>query len=232
MTIDDLLKMNCVADTSLLSNFVFTGSTHLLQKLVNGPLHLPPAILDPEEVPVAINKMAPPHSEFLKPLYERHGEIEDRYKAAAPFITSFSLGIGSIWNPIELNVEELELARKYSRREVWQETQGVDTRFKKRGLGAGEAEACSIAAKRGWTLLIDDQPALELLKGLGLNVPCIRTCTLLKQAVDKGHLQCEEAMEIFNTQIVDKFGFHATRMKGAERLWFRCNPTNCIWAAA
>jgi hypothetical protein len=49
VSLDELLKRDCIIDTSLLSNFVFTGYAHLLQKLVNGPVLIPPAVLDPSE---------------------------------------------------------------------------------------------------------------------------------------------------------------------------------------
>lgn len=127
---------------------------------------------------------------------------------------------------------ELFLARRMRLREIWKETKDVEPRFTKRGLGAGEAEACAVAVKRNWTLLIDDQPAIELLRGLGHSVPHARTCKLLKHAVEKEYIHCEEAMHLFNRKIVDKFGFHATRSKGTERLWFRCNPPGCMWDAA
>lgn len=232
MPFDEMLKRNCIIDTSLLSNFVFTGYAHLLEKLVNGPVLIAPAVLDPSEITLPINHTVVPRCEFLKPLYEIHGTFREKYKATEPFIESFASSAGKLWQPIELTEAELFLARRMRLREIWKETKDVEPRFTKRGLGAGEAEACAVAVKRNWTLLIDDQPAIELLRGLGHSVPHVRTCKLLKHAVERDHIPCEEAMHLFNREIVDKFGFHATRSKGAERLWFRCKPPGCIWDAA
>jgi predicted nucleic acid-binding protein len=232
VSLDELLKRDCIIDTSLLSNFVFTGYAHLLQKLVNGPVLISPAVLDPSETLLPFIYTVAPRCEFLKPLHEIHGDTSETYSAVAPFIQSFALASGSLWQPIELTEEELALAHRFSLREIWKETRNVDPRFTKRGLGAGEAEACAVAVKRNWTLLIDDQPAIELLGGLGHSVPHVRTCKLLKHAVDNDYISCEEAMHLFNDEIVDRYGFHATRSKGAQRLWFRCNPPECAWDAA
>ncbi len=233
--IDKLLKNNCVIDTSLLSNFVFTGRAHLLQQLVGGPVYITPAVMDPAETLLPNLYSFAPRCEFLKPLHEVFANSDERYAVAAPFIQSFALGSGTLWQPIELTADELVLSRRYSDRAIWKETTGVDGRFKKRGLGAGEAEACAVAVTRGWSLLLDDQPAVELLKGLGLSIPIARTCGLLQHAVESTYLTCDDAMQLFNSEIVDRFGFHATRLQGAERqrLWFRCNPVpQCVWEAA
>lgn len=230
--IDELLNKNCVIDTSSLSNFVFTGQAHLLQQLVGGPVFITPAVLDPAETLLPNLYSVVPRCEFLKPLHEVLGDSSERYASAAPFIQSFALGSGTLWQAIELTEEELALARQYSVRTIWNNTTGVDARFKKRGLGDGEAEACAVAVTRGWTLLIDDQPAVELLKGLGLAVPLLRTCKLLQHAVHREYVLCEEAMQLFNAEMVDRYGFSATRSRGAERLWFRCDPPRCVWEAA
>jgi len=231
ISLDELLNRECIIDTSLLSNFVFSGYAELLRKLVGGPLIIPPAVLDPAEVMDASYAVAPV-CELLKPLHEVHGGTSEVYKGVAPLIQSFALAKNSLWQPVDLTLEELSLAYSFRTREVWKTTTSVDKRFTKRGLGAGEAEACAVAVKRNLTLLIDDQPAIELMRGLGYSVAHARTCTLLKHAVENEYIPCPEAMHLFNDVIVDKFGFHARRAKGTERLWFRCNPPDCIWAAA
>jgi hypothetical protein len=229
---DKLLSNNCIIDTSLLSNFVFTGRAHLLQQLVGGPVYVSPAVLDPSETLLPNLYSIAPRCEFLKPLHEVYADSSERYAEAAPFIQSFALASGTLWQPIELTETELALASRYSHRSIWQDTAGAESRFTKRGLGAGEAEACAVAVTRGWTLLLDDQPAVELLKGLGVGIEIARTCRLLQHAVDKSYLVCEEALQLFNAEMVDKYGFHATRSRGSERLWFRCKPPRCVWEAA
>lgn len=228
----DILQNKCVIDTSVLSNFVFTGGAHLLHALAQRPVYITPAVLDPLETLLPDLLSAVPRCEFLKPLHEAFTGSHDRYTSAAPFIQSFVLSIGMLWEPVELTKSELELARQYSLRSIWGKTTGVESRFKKRGLGPGEAEACAVAVTRGWTLLVDDQPAVELLRGLGHSVAVTRTCALLHHAVEKDHLSCADAMKLFNEGMVDKYGFNATRNQRTERLWLRCNPPRCVWEAA
>ena len=229
---NDPLKNKCVVDTSLLSNLIFTGQAHLLQQLVGGPVYVTPAVMDPAETMLPDLLTNPPRSEFLKPLYELSGENGSRYASAAPFIQSFALSAGLLWEPVEMTVQEIKLAHSFSLKSIWNNTSGIEPRYKKRGLGAGEAETCAVAMSRGWTLLIDDQPAMELMIGLGQNLQHIRTCKLLTLAVERDLITCSDAMDLFNVEIVDRYGFHATRSKGIERLWFRCEPPRCVWEAA
>lgn len=228
MSLESLLQQHCIVDTSLLSNFVFTGQAHLLSRVTSHPIWLPPAVLDPNET--LISRLSEcPRSEFLKPLYEVLSDSSVRYASVAPYIQAFAVDAGQSWNAVDLTERELDLAIQLSERSIWNQTTGVSSKFKRRGLGPGEAEACAIAILRNWTLLVDDQPAIELLKGLGHNVSTIRTCQLFKYCVDIGLIECQEAMRIFNEEIVDRYGFHATRNKGTERLWFRCDPPRCEW---
>lgn len=229
---NDPLNNKCVIDTSLLSNFVFTGRAHLLQQLVGGPVHITPAVIDPAETLLPDMLVNPPRSEFLKPLYELSGENGSRYASAAPFIQSFALSAGFLWEPVEMTLQEVKLAHSLTLKSTWDKTTGINPRFKKRGLGAGEAETCAVAISRGWTLLIDDHPALEMMLGLGHNLQTIRTCKLLTLAVERDLMACSDAMNLFNLEIVDRYGFHSTRSKGKERLWFRCDPPRCEWDAA
>lgn len=232
--IEVLLKNNCVVDTSLLSNFVFTGHAHLLRQLIAQPLLLTAAVLDPSEIASYYRSYkVKPRCELLKPLYEAERQSSELlYDSALPCIQLFAVALGSSWVPIELTEEEVVLARRFSSRSIWDKTKGIEARFKKRGLGPGEAEACAVAVTRGWTLLTDDQPAIELLKGLELPVAVIRTCQLLTHAVERELIACDQAMTLFNSEIVDRYGFNATRLRGAERLWLRCDPPRCVWEAA
>lgn len=229
MSIGESIKNSCIVDTSLLSNFVFLGRAHLLQKLIGRPVFISPAVLDPAESLTDVVQR-PARSEFLKPLYEISGQADARYAGAAPHIKSFANAVGSLWSAVDLTIDELQLAADLKNRSIWSGLSGLPSKYTKKGLGAGEAEACAIAAKRGWTLLIDDQAAVELMTALGYEIPCIRTCMLLTHAVAIGLISCLDAADLFNGQIVDMFGFNATRNKRTERLWFRCSPEpKCLW---
>ncbi len=230
MSIGDSLKRNCIVDTSLLSNFVFPGQAHLLQRLVGGPVFISPAVLDPAETLLTDFQHHPPRCEFFKTLYEISGQAGERYASAAPFIHSFAGSAGTQWASVDLSLEELELATAFSERSIWSGISGIPSKYTKKGLGAGEAEACAVAVTRGWSLLIDDQAAVELLAGLGHDIPCLRTCMLLTHAVQTELISCADAADLFNRRIVDQFGFSATRNKRTERLWLRCTPEpKCVW---
>jgi predicted nucleic acid-binding protein len=171
-----------------------------------------------------------PRSEFLKPLHEMHGENSERYARAAPHIRSFAGNAGTQWTSANLSLEELELSTTFRERSIWNGITEVPSRYRRKGLGAGEAEACAVAVTRGWTLLIDDQAAVDLLTGLGYDTPCLRTCMLLTHAVKTELMPCTDAAELFNHQIVDFFGFNAVRNRQTERLWLRCEPeVGCVW---
>jgi hypothetical protein len=151
----------------------------------------------------------------------------------APFIQSFALGVGDLWEPVEPSKEDLVLATRLSNRTIRSDVRrtcpGISR--KKMELDPGEAEAAAVAITRGWTFLTEDQASVELLGCLYPDVPVQRTCTLLANAVEQETLTCEEAFELFNRRMVDELGFWATcRAKGTrQRLWLRCDPTRCSW---
>ena len=43
---EEALRRRGIADTSLLSNFVYSGIAHLLNRLLGGPVLLAPTVLD------------------------------------------------------------------------------------------------------------------------------------------------------------------------------------------
>ncbi len=50
MDIVDALRQPCLVDTSLLTNFLFSGNALLLNQLIGQPMQITPAILDAAEV--------------------------------------------------------------------------------------------------------------------------------------------------------------------------------------
>lgn len=61
----------CVADTSLLSYFVFTGNALLLKQIIGQPVYITPVVLDPTETTGAAFLQREPLSELLRPLFFR-----------------------------------------------------------------------------------------------------------------------------------------------------------------
>jgi len=143
------------------------------------------------------------------------------------------LGAGELWEPVAPTKEEIALAIPFRSKEVREEVRHrcpEIQRFRIQ-LGKGEAEAAAIAANRDWAFLADDQAAVDLLNCLYPHIPILRTCPLLRHAVEQNYISCEDAAKFFNYLIVDELGFRARRGSGAarERLYLRCDPLECVW---
>ena len=230
---EEALNRPCIADTSLLNNFVQSGSVYILERILRGPVRLSPTVLDARETRLPEFPRNQPTSEFLKPLYMSRSPEHSAYGEIAPFIQSFALGVGYRWEPVDPDGNELALASRLSNRSIRGEVREAcpDVTRPRIELNPGESEAAAIAIARGWTFLTDDQASAILLRCLYPDVPVLRTCSLPVHAVEQDHLSCDDASEIFNRHIVDDLGFWAFRKTGGnqERLWLRCDPPRCVW---
>ena len=233
LAVEEALSRRCIADTSLLNNFVHSASAWVLDRLLEGPIRLSPTVLDVEETLLPDFPRTEPASEFLRPLYMASAPGRSDYRKIAPFIQSFAFAAGDLWEPVEPSKDELVLAVRLSNRTIRSVVHRTcpDVSRKKMELDPGEAEAAAIAITRGWTFLTEDQASVELLGCLYPDVPVQRTCMLLVHAVEQAILTCEEASELFNRRVVDELGFWATRRANStrQRLWLRCDPTRCSW---
>ncbi|QIN84331.1 hypothetical protein GBA63_18040 [Rubrobacter tropicus] len=201
-----VLNRPCIADTSLLNNFVHS-SAYMLERILRRPIRLSPTVLDARETRL------PEFPRVQPSFYMSRSTEHAAYGEIAPFIQSFALGVGDRWEPVEPDSNELALASRLSSREIREEVRTVCPGIsrKKVELDSGEAEAAAIAATRGWTFLTDDQASVEFLRCLYPNIPIQRTCTLLLYAVEREVLSCEEAADRFNRRIVEELGFWAFR---------------------
>lgn len=239
--IREALARPCVADNSLLSNFVQAGAADLLLSLLGAPVRLSPTVLDPFEVVLGLQTRGPTlSSELLRQLQTSRDEegvvglagFDRSVQANRPPVTQriqdFAEKLGRQWEPVEPTLEELALATRLSSRAIRAEARATCPELTGRiELDAGEAEAVAIAATRGWTVLIDDQAAVDLLKSFYPGVPIVRTCQLLVHAVDKGTISCQEAAILFNDVMVGALGFYAKR--SGRILHLRCDPVRCKW---
>jgi hypothetical protein len=216
----------CLADTSFLSNFVFTGNAALLMQVLNSPIYLTPVVLDPSEQLGSTFLEEPPQSELLKPLYIARKQANSKYVDAELPLQSFITGHNTLWKAIELTRDEERLALSFRKGDIWQSCTGSKRRT---GLDPGEAETIAVALSRDWTLLIDVQAGVDLAKALRPKLQIIRTCRFLVHAVELERIQCEDAEALFNNQIRKKWGFYAKRPGTKEYLNFRCNPPRCVW---
>lgn len=98
-------------------------------------------------------------------------------------------------------------------------------------LDAGEAEAAAVAVSRGFTFLVDERAAVNLVRCLYPGVPVLRTCGLLAHAVKKGYVSCDEATELFDRRLAQEVGFYTSRKEDGvkQHLRLRCDPPRCIW---
>lgn len=241
-SVEEALERPCIADNSVMSNFVQAGAADLLSALLNAPVRLSPTVLDPHEAVQNPQdwKGLVPSSELLGQL--RHAlEAEEQaassgsvpsslvhYREISDRILDFAGRRGETWESIEPSVEELALAARLSSRAIREEAKARCPELRGRiELDAGEAEAVAIAVTRGWTILVDDQAAVNLLRCLYPRVPILRTCELLVHSVGSGLVTCPEASKLFNETIVEELGFYVYR--AGQRLHLRCNPARCDW---
>lgn len=233
VSVERALSGHCIADTSLLSNFVNTGYAHLLNQLLGGPVFLSPSVLDDREVVPPLDPLATePSSEFLRPLYLSQFRRYADYVPWTSHIRAFALGKGTTWQPTTPTVGELALASSFGDRRIRTNVRRRCPEVKGRvELDAGEAEAAAVAVSRSFTFLVDDRAAVQLVRCLYPGVPVLRTCGLLAHAVRKGYLPCDEAADLFNRRLAEEMGFYASRKEDGVRrfLQLRCGPPRCVW---
>ncbi len=232
-SIERALRRDCIADTSLLSNFVNTGYAHLLDRLLGRPVFLSPSVLDEREVIPPLDSLGTePASEFLRPLYISQFPGNEAYEPWSPHIRAFALGKGTAWQPAALTISELALASSFRdkriRAEVRQRCPDIRGRIE---LDIGEAEAAAVAVSRGFTFLVDDRAAVQLVRCLYPEVTVLRTCGLLVHAAEKGYLPCDAAADLFNRRLAREMGFYASRKEDGvtQHLQLRCGPPRCVW---
>jgi predicted nucleic acid-binding protein len=79
------------------------------------------------------------------------------------------------------------LASEFRSKSIWERIRHSCPELTRAGrkrleLGAGEAEVVAVAVKRRWTLLLNDQAAVNLVRCLYPEVPILPTCELLYYA--------------------------------------------------
>ncbi|MDP9409825.1 MAG: hypothetical protein M3R38_21230 [Actinomycetota bacterium] len=232
-SVERALSGECIIDTSLLSNFVNTGYAHLLNRLLGGPVFLSPSVLDDREVVPPLDPPATePSSEFLRPLYLSQFPRYAAYVPRATHIRAFALDRGTTWQPTTPTVSELALASSFGDRRIRTDVRRRCPEVRGRvELDAGESEAAAVAVSRGFSFLVDDRAAVNLVRCLYPGVPVLRTCGLLAHAVRKGYLPCDEAADLFNRRLAREMGFYASRKEDGVRqyLQLRCGPPRCVW---
>ncbi len=147
LSVKEALSRRCIADTSLLNNFVHSASAWVLDRLLGSPICLSPTVLDMGETLLPNFPRTEPASEFLRPLHMVGQPGYSGYRKIAPFIQSFALGAGDLWEPVEPSKDELALAARLSNRTIRSAVRRScpEVSRKKMELDPGEAEAAAIA---------------------------------------------------------------------------------------
>ncbi len=118
-SVERALSGDCIADTSLLSNFVNTGYAHLLDRLLGGSVFLSPSVLDDQEAVPPLDWLdTEPSSEFLRPLYLSQFPGNEAYKPWSPHLKTFALDNGNAWQPTAPITSELALASFFRNRKI------------------------------------------------------------------------------------------------------------------
>ncbi len=190
-------------------------------------------MLDDREVTPPLDSLGTePSSEFLRPLYLSQFPRYAAYVSWATHIRAFASGRGTTWQLTTPTVGELALASSFGDRRIRTDVRRRCPEVRGRvELDAGEAEAAAVAVSRGFTFLVDDGAAVQLVRCLYPEVTVLRTCGLLAHAVEKGYVLCDEAANLFNSRLARDMGFYASRKEDGVRqyLQLRCSPPRCVW---
>ncbi|MBS1992368.1 MAG: hypothetical protein JSS83_17715 [Cyanobacteria bacterium SZAS LIN-3] len=199
----------------------------MLKQLLGQPVQITPVILDPTEIEFIQETNSTCASEVLRPLFAS-AEKQGRYQNVRTQIMSFARAAEDMWVGVELSEAEYSLASTFREKTIWDQCPSTGRRRKK-GLGAGEAEVLAVAISRRWTALLDDQAAVELMHCLAPNLPVVRTCALLTEAVNRNLIDCGSAEILFNKQICEELLFNCKNSATGKVLRLRCNPPRCVW---
>jgi len=228
------LSRPCIADTSLLLNFVYIGYADLLRTLLGDPVYLSPTVLDERDIDRVKDR---PRSEFRVPPYQRGVVSDARRRAISEHVQRFASGLGTYWRPATPTEQELSLGARFRDRSIRDEvrSKNPDVKRTRIELDAGEAEAAAIAVTRKWTFLTEDQASVDLVRALHSDISVVRSCSLLVHAIEVGRIECSEAEVLFNLRMVEDTGFYNIRMSQdgtRERLRLRCDPPGCELVSA
>jgi hypothetical protein len=188
--------------------FVDAAQVDLLRSLAGGQVVLTPTILDPTEAPPFTRR---PLSEFARGLYDAEQDpgrplLARRVQRRTVFVGE----AGTTWQPVELSVGEVRLARYLASPAARQVARMLDPTFRALRIDPGEAECAAVAISRGWRLWSDDQAIVALVRTLHPHCVAERLCGLLVRGVDEGLIACPDAAHLYNTIF-----------KGELRLWSR-----------
>lgn len=186
-----------VADHSFLRAFLVTREVPLARRVLDSPLHVPPAIYDPANDD---DRPQPQRSEVRRGLDHWRNRLAEANPGSAAYahaeymVESFeqivSLESAGDVVPVELTHPELVRLGQLTDRD-WLRSRGF------RGwIHSGEAMSLAVALEREWGLAADDNDALQLLEILSPGHPTMRVRRCLLMAVERDLISCQEARSL------------------------------------
>ncbi len=236
MDTEDALAYPCIADVGVLNNFVHSGKSFLLGRILGSPVHVSPSVIDVDQLPLrrfSARELPDPRCDFLQPIYMSTVAGYHHYGKRGSYASSFLADRGKLWEHAMPTAEEVTLANRLRKGNLDKDL-AAERPHKARlvhRLGAGEAEAAAIAVCREWTLLTDDWATAGVVSTSYPTIVTLGTCDLLVYAADRGLLPCAEAADLYNRHIGAQLGHQVKRKvtSKTERLWLRCEPLRCSW---
>lgn len=154
-----------VTDTVVLLYFLLVGEAELLVELLDGAIQVPRAVYDPEDRDLPSEALR--HSDLLSEMRQsaRHYEVAARTGDAPRLHLDRVLAVDTLYDTgllrvVDMTPEELTEAAGLQSRSV---TKHHPIRAP---LGAGEAACVAIASRRGWSIVTDDDAALEVMRSI------------------------------------------------------------------
>lgn len=184
-----------IVDNMVLAMFVDSGNAALLTALAGGEVHLSPSILDPLEWPPRSGQA--PTSEFIKGMARFASLTDERSRTRLGHRERFVRTSSGLWHPLFPTEAELRLAHVLSSREERQRAKARDTTLKVARIDLGEAECAAIAIRRNVPFWSDDSGMVPLLRTLYPQVPVLRTCALVAQAINSRFLTFPQGYELY-----------------------------------
>lgn len=184
-----------IVDNMVLAMFVDSGNAALLASLAGGEVNLSPSILDALEWPLGPGHM--PISEFVKGMARFMSLSDEPSRTRLSYRERFVRTSSGLWRPATPTAAELSLANVLSSREERQRARTKDSALKVARIDPGEAECAAIAIQRNIAFWSDDSGMVPLLRILYPDVPVLRTCALVAEAINMQFLTFPQGYELY-----------------------------------
>lgn len=154
-----------ITDTVVLLYFLLVGEADLLVELLDGVIHVPRAVYDPEDRNIPDEALR--HSDLLSEMRQsvRHYSVAVRTGGTTDLHLRRVLAVDDLYDRgvvevVDMTAEELVEAADLQSRSV------TAHHPIHAPLGAGEAACAAIASSRSWSIVTDDDAALAVMRSI------------------------------------------------------------------